>query len=411
MQQTQASIGRWQGVGLLVTTMLGTGLFILPQLTVELVGAQALWSWTLLVLAMLPVAQVYAALGRQYPHAGGPAQFVELAFSPRQGRIIGLMFLLMVPIGAPAAIEITMEFVSLLVPVSGVSKPWIELALLGSILLLNWRGIQASSIWQTALTLTILAIVIVLLLVRPSPEEQVQPLFHSGGGSILTALGLAVWSFIGVETMTHLVTEFKNPRRDFQFALLMGVLLVGLIYLGCTWLMLSVSTGGGLAMSLVFDRVFGAGGRWIIGIVGALSGLATINVYVASASRLMASLSAQGALPAVFARQNRFRVPGIALMTELGAISVVLLTATLMELPYSLLIQWTNGVIVLIYLMSMLAGIKLVPSQRLYAVSAAALCLLFAVSLGINMLYGLILWGSLQLLYFLRQRPSLLEAR
>ena len=116
MQPMNATIGRWQGIGLLVTTMLGTGVFVLPQLTVELAGTTALWSWGLLMVAMLPVTLVFAMLGQHCPHAGGPAQFVEQAFSARQGRIIGLMFLLVVPIGAPAAIELTMEFVNLLVP-------------------------------------------------------------------------------------------------------------------------------------------------------------------------------------------------------------------------------------------------------------------------------------------------------
>lgn len=400
MQHTKAAIGRWQGVGLLATTMLGTGLFILPQLTVEMAGRDAMWAWALLIAAMLPIAKVYGVLGERFPHAGGPAQFVALAFTKQQGNIIGLMFLLMVPVGAPAALELTMEFIALLVPVNDSNRLVIELVLLGGLLAMNWRGLQASSIAQTVLTAVIVTIVIVLLALFSGPGMTANiQLYQPVTGTVFSALGLAVWSFIGVETMTHLVNEFKYPKRDFQFALIAGVILVGVVYLGCTLLMFSAPAGEGLAMSRVFNQAFGNGGHWIIGIVGALSGLATINVYVASTSRLMASLSESQILPVRFAVKNRYGIPSTALMVIISAIAGVLLISNVLDVPYTALIESVNGVIVVIYFMSMLSAWYLLPSHRVLAVTGMMVSLLFAVSLGFSMVYALIVWMVLQASY------------
>ncbi|AJQ92979.1 L-methionine/branched-chain amino acid transporter [Gynuella sunshinyii] len=398
MQQSSTGIGRWQGIGLLVTTMLGTGVFVLPQLTLQQAGSLALWSWGLLVIAMLPITWVFAILGQHYPHAGGPAQFVEQAFSPHQGRIIGLLFLLLVPIGAPAAIELTMEFVKLMIPVTATNQLLVELLLVVTILLLNWRGIRASGIWQTALTVSMLVIVVVLLILHhPATSMPVLVESTDHADAMVAAFGLAMWSFIGIETMTHLVNDFKNPDRDFQFAMITGLLLVGLIYLGCTWLLLSVPIADGLSMSVVMDEVFGAGGRWIIGIIGTLSGLATVNVYMASISRLMWSLSQQGVLPKSLSRLNRHQIPGNALISQTLIIAMVLIMSGMLQLHYDVLIRWTNGVIVVIYLMSMISAWRLLPKYRLPALAGGLVCLLFAWSLGLYMLYALLLWGSLQL--------------
>ncbi|MCJ8297740.1 MAG: hypothetical protein MJK13_02235 [Pseudomonadales bacterium] len=62
MSNATATIGRWHGAGLMATTLLGTGVFILPQITVEIAGAGALWAWLLLPLAIIPVPLVFGRL-------------------------------------------------------------------------------------------------------------------------------------------------------------------------------------------------------------------------------------------------------------------------------------------------------------------------------------------------------------
>lgn len=115
MTRLNQTITRWQGMGLIATTLLGTGVFILPQLTLQAAGDKAIWAWGFLLLAILPLTLVFAELGRHYTHAAGPAYFTEKAFGALPGRVIGLIFLFAIPPGAAAALIMTFEFLKPLI--------------------------------------------------------------------------------------------------------------------------------------------------------------------------------------------------------------------------------------------------------------------------------------------------------
>ncbi|MCX4027379.1 L-methionine/branched-chain amino acid transporter [Endozoicomonas sp. SM1973] len=413
MNQLNNTITLPQGVGLLVTTMMGTGVFVLPQLTVQDSGSAAMLAWLLLIMAMLPVTWIFAELGKRYPHAGGPSHIVSQAFGETQGKVVGLMFLLLVPVGVPAAIEITMQFVQTLVPLAASEKFVVELVFIFSLLALNWKGVQASGRIQAALTITMIVVVLAVSLKQFSgqTEPALTRINFNQWPLVASAVGLAFWSFMGVETMSHLSAEFKNPERDFGRALILGVIIVGLIYLVCTWSILQAAPGTNtLAMVDVFNQQFGQGGRWVIGILGIFSGAATVNVYLASSARLAYSLANQGALPSYLHRLNQYNVPGNGLMTISVCTTLILAIAEVIRIPFDDLIRWTNGVFVLIYLFTMVAAYKLLPGKfKLIAAFGSIVCLLLGISLGINMTYALALWALLILFYAIArvalQRP------
>ncbi|KGA58596.1 inner membrane protein yjeH [Yersinia pseudotuberculosis] len=60
-----------QGVGLLSTSLLGTGVFAVPALAAMLAGHDSLWAWPVLIVLVFPIAIAFAALGRHFPSAGG----------------------------------------------------------------------------------------------------------------------------------------------------------------------------------------------------------------------------------------------------------------------------------------------------------------------------------------------------
>lgn len=395
MNQLIPSISKWQGVGLLTTTLLGTGVFILPQLTVEESGEGAFFTWLLLTLAILPIAKTFGELGKKYPHAGGPAYFTQKAFGSRAGHIIGLMYLFLVPLGAPAAIEITFQFVDALIPLTPVTKILAELGLLVMLFFLNMKGLKASASLQLILTITMIAIIIVLttLFILNPPSTRIAPLlpeFNMAG--MMGAAGIALWSFMGIEVMSHLASEFKRPERDFVPALMIGTTLVGLIYLACTFMVQSEPHGDSLAIISLFNRYFGGYGDWVIGSLGIASGIAMVNVYIAGVSRLTWSLAEEKVIPKRFARLNHHGSPSTASLTILLLVGCVLVLSTLLTIPFEDLMRWTNGVFALIYLVCMYAAIKLLPKNlHGYAWVGLVACLLLIISLAENMLYAVLL--------------------
>lgn len=395
MNQRQGTIGRWQGAGLMATTLLGTGVFILPQMTIVTAGQGALIAWLVLTLAIIPVTLVFGRLASVLPHAAGPAYFVDQAFGRTAGRTIGLMFLLVVPIGAPAAILMTFQFVNALVPINGWAQVGTELSLLGILLLLNLRGIQVSAKLQFGLTLAIVTVVVALfggVGLNLSELESFTQQDASNMSLIMAAAGIAFWSFLGIEAMTHLANDFRQPKQDMIPAMLIGTVLVGMIYLACTLLLLVVPSDTPVAMVGVFDTLLGGYGAQVIGILGIVSGLATVNVYTASVSRLIWSFSCDGVLPKYFNHLNQHHSPARAAIAVLIAMALVIIVTYATGQQLENLIAWSNGVFVIIYLAAMLAAVKLLSKRYLpLVILSCALCAVIGFVLGWNMTYAILL--------------------
>jgi len=397
MNYMKGTIGRWQGAGLMATTLLGTGVFILPQMTIASSGSSALLAWLLLTLAIIPVTLVFGRLASVFPHAAGPAYFVEKAFGKMAGRTIGLTFVLVIPLCAPAAILMTFQFVYVLIPISGWGQVGIELGLLGLLFLLNFRGIHISAKLQFALTLGIVTVVVMMWSAGGMSVGKVSHLISETSiepNLIMAAAGIAFWSFLGVEAMTHLANDFKDPEKDMIPAMIIGTVLVGVVYLACTALLLLSASeqDSGLAMVIAFDRIIGGYGAEVIGILGIAGGLATVNVYTAGVSRLIWSFSREGVLPGYFSELNSHGVPIRALSVVLLAMACVIVMSHISGQELEHLIKWTNGVFIVIYLASMLAAVKLLSTKYLPLVSLGCVfCVLLSIALGWSMLYAVIL--------------------
>ena len=404
MQQTTGTIGRWHGAGLMATTLLGTGVFILPQLTIEIADSGALWAWILLTCAIIPVTLVFGRLSSKYPHAGGPAHFVEKAFGSLAGRCIGLSFLLLIPIGGAAAIVITYKFLYLLFPYTGLTALAIQMGMIVLLLFINLKGVQVSAKLQFGLTLVILAIIIALLgsAGLNSPNHSLsETLRYSDFSVVMSAAGIAFWSFLGVEAMSHLATDFKDPTRDMLPAMMIGTVLVGLIYVACTYLLLVIPNSSSLGFVDVFDHLFGGYGSQVIGVLGVASGLAAINVYTTGSSKLLYSFSCEKVLPSYFNTRNQNQVPVRALLAIICSMALAVCLTFVFDQQLEQLIAWTNGVFVIIYSAAMLAALKLLSKKYLPAICLS--CLFFiaiAYSIGANMYYaGIIIGLLIPLLY------------
>jgi amino acid efflux transporter len=394
----------------MATTLLGTGVFILPQMTVAVAGPWALLAWLLLTIAVLPLAFTFGLLASRFPHATGPAHFAALAFGELTGRILGLMFLLVVPLGASAALMITFEFIAPLIPEAQQWRLPVELSLLGLLWLLNYRGLQLSARLQFGLTLLIIAVVLLLLLVFGvlQPQNLQQPSLPDFNGSALAAAcAIAFWSFLGVEAMTHLANDFKDASKDLLPALIRGCLVVGAIYIACSYLVLVMAPNHPVAMIGVFNQLLGGYGELVLGILGFCSGIATVNVYTASVARSLASFSEQGITPAFFQQKNTYQMPQRALTAIIAAMAAVLLLTWFSGQHLEDLISWVNGVFVVIYLVSMAAAYQLLPARyKAVSLISLALCLLLAVAIAEHMLYALLLIVMIWPLLYLQQKKQ-----
>ncbi|STP87349.1 Inner membrane protein yjeH [Edwardsiella ictaluri] len=148
-----------QGVGLLSTSLLGTGVFAVPALAAQVAGNDSLWTWPLLIVLVFPIAIGFAALGRHFPSAGGAAHFVGKAFGPHMARVTGWLFLSVIPVGLPASLQIAAGFWQALFGWQGVALLVVELITLLTVWLLGMRGAGSSANLQTLIALLVVVLI------------------------------------------------------------------------------------------------------------------------------------------------------------------------------------------------------------------------------------------------------------
>ena len=56
MSRLNKELGLLQGIALLSTSLLGTGIFVVPALAATAAGEASLWAWMILIALVLPVA-------------------------------------------------------------------------------------------------------------------------------------------------------------------------------------------------------------------------------------------------------------------------------------------------------------------------------------------------------------------
>lgn len=155
-------LGVVQGVGLLSTSLLGTGVFAVPAIVAQLSGNDSLWAWPLLIVLVFPIAIRFAALGQHFPNAGGAAHFVNLAFGPRLARVTRWLFLSVIPLGLPAALQIAAEFWAPFIGHSRVVILVVQMLTLIAIWLLGSRSAGSSASIQTGIAVLVLLVAAIL---------------------------------------------------------------------------------------------------------------------------------------------------------------------------------------------------------------------------------------------------------
>lgn len=414
MSRLNQELSLLQGIGLLSTSLLGTGIFVVPALAATAAGGASLWAWVLLIALVLPVAFTFAQLGRNFPHAGGAPHLIGRAFGPRSERVSALLFLAALPVGLPAALNISTGFFQALFDMGRGEALAIQLATLGAMLWLGQRPAKASGMVQGAIAIAIIATVALIWWAGDLPHAN-QPLLPELTGSwhlMPAALGVMFWCFVGIEAFTHMGEEFKHPHRDFPLALLLGVLLAGLVYWACSLAVLSFHAYGDVttdAASLprMLDQLFGANARWLSALIGYLACFASMNVYMQGFARLIWSLADEGKLPRSLAQRNGHGVPARALLLVVVSCGVCVSLTALLDVSVDQLIRYANGNFVLIYLFSMAAGWVLLRGVwRWVAAFSALLCALVMVALGNDAWYAVGLLLVLAAMDLLRSRRT-----
>ncbi|MCL4296639.1 MAG: APC family permease [Anaerolineae bacterium] len=155
--------------------------------------------------------------------------------------------------------------------------------------------------------------------------------------AILSMTGLAMFLFVGVEFVTPLAPELKNPSRNIPIAMYLGLTLVAVAMFvygaGVARQVANVELEPGvmlfdtpLPIPAFGEAIMGGFGKVWLGLAALLAGTATINTLIASIPRILYGMAKDGTMPSNFAYLHpRFKTPwmGIFLTAAIPTVGTI----------------------------------------------------------------------------------------
>ncbi len=353
-------------VALYVSSVLGSGVLVLPGLTAQIAGPASLVAWAILAVASYPFAYTFASLSARRPESGGVYAFAREAFGLRLATVSGWLFVLWYVTGAPAVMLIAASYVSYAFPLGRKAIFLVAAAVLFVAYAVNRLGIRVSNRVQVAATSTI-----VLLLVSAVASsatsvrlEAFSPFLPRGVLAVGTAAALIFWSFLGYENVSNVAEEFQDPRRDFKRSIGLSVVLIGGLYLAVALVTVGTrayAAGGSVApFAAIFSNVLGRFGAVGTAALAMFIIFSTANAYTAGMSRVVLALARDGGLPRSLDHvDSRTGVPDRCLALLFGTALLVLVAyyAFAVNLETAMLIP--SGAAILVYVIGSAAGTRL----------------------------------------------------
>lgn len=348
-------------VALVVSNMVGTGIFTTPGFLARDLGEPGLYFSIWLVGGLIAMigALCYAELGINFPSSGGEYVFLTQAYGPVWGFMAGWTSFL-AGFAAPAAATALAfaDYTSTFFPAfsqsalfwrigSGVysvhcgGAQVLACAALGAVTVANLFGVQRAAAVQKLLTGLKLAVIGAFLVLGftlgsgsvgnftlAALRDSTVPL----PGQFAISLFYVYVSYSGWNAATYVAEELEDPVRNLPRALALGTALVTVLFLLLNLAFVYAAPLGAMKGvvaigSLAATRLFGAPLGGLFSALIAIALLAMIQALMTVGPRVAYAMARNGAFFRVAARVDpQWRTPAPAILMQ--ALTAMLLTFT-----------------------------------------------------------------------------------
>jgi len=330
----------FHGIMLIIGTVIGASSFILIGPLAGQTGP-ALWmSYALGAIPAIFVAVVFAQLGSSFPMTGAAYVAISRLLSPA----LSLMAVWSAILGIFCFATPLMAFgfalyLNNLIPLGGDIMLLVVAAL--TIIFFTVLNIFEIKWMMWAQSIMTVAMIVVLMVFgfggsfSADPALQT-PMFPRGFTAVLAAIIPAYVMYTGLNGITEIGGEVKNPRRSIPIILTISLILLVIIYVAITYALTGLISWtelgkiqGATAVATAASKFMPATFAVLFTSIGALvAASTTINGSIAFLSRDMLALGKDKVLPDALGKVSpRFHTPVPAVIT-LGVLAVLGLVLT-----------------------------------------------------------------------------------
>jgi APA family basic amino acid/polyamine antiporter len=345
-------LGVSQASAIVVGTIIGSGIFLVPAEMMQAVGSARLvyLAWIVGGVLSMAGAITYAELGAMKPQAGGEYVYIRDAYGPLPAFLYAWTWFVVAKPGSVATIATGIVRILGTFPAlaffsdTAMHAPFAIsygqlVAIMAAALItwLNYIGVKRAGEFQ--LIFTILKVVMIVCVgvigftAASGTWRNFSTHFAGATGGIagfMAALVAALWAYDGWNDLNMVSGEIRNPERTIPIALIAGVGIVAALYMLNNAAVQYVLPAERIAVSQrpsseATAIAVGVWGAAIVSLGMALSMLVTLNGTIMSGARIPYAMARDGYFFKAMADVHpRFHTPSVALIVQL-VFSVVLL--------------------------------------------------------------------------------------
>lgn len=354
-------LGLVSATALVISNMVGTGIFTTTGFLAGDLGAPSLifWIWVVGAICAFFGAVCYSELGVNFPSSGGEYVYLTQAYGPTWGFMSGWVSFFAgfsAPI-ATAAIAFS-NYLGYFFPalkqenahVLFGSGDWTfvfgpgQAVACGLVLLftiLNILGVQRAARVQNALTAAKVVVLVAFIALgflfgHGDAAHFSQSAVRTSTSSLTAQFAVSLFfiylAYSGWNAATYVAEELRQPSFTLPAALSIGTALVAVLYIGLNAIFIYAAPledmKGQIAVgALAASRLFGGSIAGIFSALMALSLSSTVNAMVTIGPRVYYAMAKNGAFPAAAAKLHpKWHTPSGAILAQ--SVCTMLMTMT-----------------------------------------------------------------------------------
>ncbi|MBR6355769.1 MAG: amino acid permease [Alphaproteobacteria bacterium] len=350
-------LGVWALAAIVVSSMIGGGIYSLPQNMAAGASAGAvLLAWLITGIGVYFIANTFRILSAAKPDlTAGIYMYSRAGFGPFIGFVIGWSYWLCQICGNVGYAVITMDALNYFFPPYFAGGNNLASIIGGSLLIwgFNWlvlRGIKQATIINLIGTVAKIVPLLIFILILAVMFKFSNFEFDFWGDSATSAAKLGsletqikstmlvtLWAFIGIEGAVVMSKHAKSPQTVGR-ATFLGFAGCLLIYVLLSLLPYGVMTQEELAKVAnpstagVLETLVGRWGAWLMNIGLLVSVLTSWLAWTMVTAQIPQAAAQNGTFPTAFVKENEHKAPSVSLWV----------TSTLMQL-FMLLVYFSNN--------------------------------------------------------------------
>lgn len=325
MDKKKTKIGFLSIVLLGFNAIVGSGIFLLPNQAMKLIGPASIFVILFDAFLAITIALCFAEMGGIFKRNGGPYVYTREAFGQFAGFEVGIMtYAICVIAWATMAAGFTTAL-SVFWPAAneGITKDIIITLFIIALGILNIVGVNFTKIIMNIATVgkiipLIIFIAIGIFFMKLHNFTPILPHGVYTHGSFGAAALLIFFAFTGFESIALAAEDMENPSKNIPKAIVIVMIIVSIVYIliqGVSIGILGPNLANDLTPVTTASSVFLGSWGGILVSLGVLISIIGINVASSfSSPRMAVALAEDGLLPKSLGKYNKFNTPYIAII-------------------------------------------------------------------------------------------------